>query len=158
MVDIPGNDNALKLFNKDGKELNLSAFQKNVKIDNADGAFLSDYYKEELVELLKLSGSELYHKEKLERLKELSFTHFKVKYKEAFGIEYPDLAATSLLSQSDIGSLDLNKAVIDTELSDLIKLSGTDLYYKDKLERLKELSVPHFKIKYQEAFGLEYPC
>lgn len=154
LVDIPGNDNALKLFNKDGVELNLSAFQNSAVTKNTDISLIDDSYKAELAELLKFSGSELYYNGKLERLKELSFSHFKVKYKEAFGVEYTGPAASSLISQADVGNL--GKVITDTELKDLLKLSGNELYHKEKLERLKELSFPHFKVKYKEAFGIEY--
>lgn len=42
------------------------------------------------------------------------------------------------------------------ELEGLLKLSGRELYLDGKLERLKELSPEHFKLKYKEAFGIEY--
>lgn len=42
------------------------------------------------------------------------------------------------------------------ELDTLIKLSGNELYMSGQLERLKSLSMEHFKLKYKEAFGCEY--
>lgn len=42
------------------------------------------------------------------------------------------------------------------ELQELLKLSGRDLYMQGKLQRLKELSEPHFKLKYKEYYGVEY--
>lgn len=43
-----------------------------------------------------------------------------------------------------------------TELAELMKLSGRDLYMQDKLGRLKELSMEQFKLKYKEAFKVEF--
>ena len=42
------------------------------------------------------------------------------------------------------------------ELEGLIKLSGHELYMSGKLENLKKLSMPYFKMKYKEALGLEH--
>jgi hypothetical protein len=42
------------------------------------------------------------------------------------------------------------------ELAELVKLSGTDLYMQGKLEALKAISEDHFKLKYKEAFGIEW--
>ncbi|SEW02012.1 hypothetical protein SAMN05428988_1321 [Chitinophaga sp. YR573] len=42
------------------------------------------------------------------------------------------------------------------ELPELLKLSGHELYLSGKLERLKDLSADHFKVKYKDAFGIEY--
>lgn len=42
------------------------------------------------------------------------------------------------------------------ELEQLLKLSGKELYMQGKLERLQALSEPHFKLKYKEAFGVDY--
>ena len=42
------------------------------------------------------------------------------------------------------------------ELQELIKLSGRELYMKGKFEVLKNLSMPHFKIKYKEYYGQEF--
>lgn len=39
------------------------------------------------------------------------------------------------------------------ELGELIKLSGEQLFNQGKLERLKELSPAHYKLKYKDAFG-----
>lgn len=41
------------------------------------------------------------------------------------------------------------------ELQELLKLSGRDLYLQGKFERLKHLSVPHFKTKYKEYFNVD---
>lgn len=46
--------------------------------------------KEEVEGLLKLSGHELYMTGKLERLRDLNPDQFKLKYKEAFGVELPE--------------------------------------------------------------------
>ena len=43
-----------------------------------------------------------------------------------------------------------------TELQELLKLSGRDLYMEGKFGALKKLSMPHFKIKYKEYYGQEY--
>lgn len=42
------------------------------------------------------------------------------------------------------------------EVQELMKLSGRDLYMQGKLERLKQLSVEHFKLKYKDYYGLDY--
>ncbi len=42
------------------------------------------------------------------------------------------------------------------ELADLMKLTGNQLYHEGKLERLQALSPEHFKLKYKEAFGVEF--
>lgn len=42
------------------------------------------------------------------------------------------------------------------EVEELMKLSGRDLYMNGKLERLQQISPEHFKLKYKEAFGVEY--
>lgn len=46
-------------------------------------------------------------------------------------------------------------ALVD-ELQSLLALPGEKLYMDEKLERLQELSLEHFKLKYKEAFGVEY--
>lgn len=46
-----------------------------------------------------------------------------------------------------------NKAELDA----LVKLSGNELYVQGKLERLQALSPEQFKLKYKEAFGVEFP-
>lgn len=43
------------------------------------------------------------------------------------------------------------------ELDELVKLSGKELYVQGKLERLQALSPEQFKLKYKEAFGIEFP-
>lgn len=54
----------------------------------------------------------------------------------------------------------MNAAEIDDagkeELQTLLKLSGHELYLNGKLERVQELSEPHFKLKYKEAFGVDF--
>jgi hypothetical protein len=42
------------------------------------------------------------------------------------------------------------------ELEGLMKLSGHDLYMDGKLDRLKELSLDGFKLKYKEALGVDF--
>lgn len=42
------------------------------------------------------------------------------------------------------------------ELAELTKLSGVELWKQGKLERLQKLSAEQFKVKYKEAFGIEY--
>lgn len=42
------------------------------------------------------------------------------------------------------------------ELQALLKLSGYDLYMSGQFEKLKELSLPNFKLKYKEYYGNEY--
>jgi hypothetical protein len=46
-------------------------------------------------------------------------------------------------------------AVNQVELASLITLSGDQLFEDGKLDRLKELSLVHYKLKYKEAFGVE---
>lgn len=50
------------------------------------------------------------------------------------------------------GKTDIEKL----ELEGLMKLSGHDLYMEGKLERLKELSVESYKLKYKEALGVDF--
>lgn len=40
--------------------------------------------------------------------------------------------------------------------AELVKLSGAELYRLGKLEQLKDLDLPSFKLKYKEAFGVDY--
>lgn len=59
----------------------------------------------------------------------------------------------SLEKQMEAGSkTETNKLAA----SELLKLSGADLYMQGKLEQLKELDPENFKLKYKEAFGVEY--
>lgn len=45
----------------------------------------------------------------------------------------------------------------DLEVQELMKLSGKELYMNGKLERLQEIGTPdQFKLKYKEAFGIEF--
>lgn len=44
------------------------------------------------------------------------------------------------------------------ELEGMLKLSGKDLYMQGKLERLQAISPEQFKLKYKEAFGVEFPA
>lgn len=54
------------------------------------------------------------------------------------------------------GRLKPDAAANQLEVTELMKLSGHELYLSGKLERLKEVSLDHFKLKYKEAFNLEY--
>lgn len=49
-------------------------------------------------------------------------------------------------------------AVNAVELAALITLSGEKLFEDGKLDRLKELSPVHYKLKYKEAFGADAPA
>lgn len=51
---------------------------------------------------------------------------------------------------------DKNDAQKDIELTELTKQSGDELFRSGKLQRLKELSMPHFKVKYKEFTGKDY--
>lgn len=42
------------------------------------------------------------------------------------------------------------------EVAELVKLSGRELWKQGKLDRLKELDQAQFKLKYKDAFGIEY--
>jgi hypothetical protein len=42
------------------------------------------------------------------------------------------------------------------ELGELVKLSGRELYLQGKFEKLKQLSLPDFKVKYKDYYGVEY--
>lgn len=42
------------------------------------------------------------------------------------------------------------------EVSELMKLSGRELYLNGKLERLQAIAPEQFKLKYKEAFGVEF--
>jgi hypothetical protein len=43
------------------------------------------------------------------------------------------------------------------ELDSLLKLSNADLFKNGGFDRLKTLSLPHYKSKYKEYFGSEAP-
>lgn len=58
--------------------------------------------------------------------------------------------------QSQLGAGGSGSDAQKLELSELVKLSGTKLYEQGLLERLKELSLEDFKLKYKEAFNVEY--
>lgn len=106
----------------------------------------------ELQELLKLSGRELYLQGEMERLKVLSPSHFRLKFKEYYGKEYPysDVKANPGLEMQLSGSKSLN-----SELIELLKLSGRELYLQGKLQRLKEISPENYKLKHKDYFGIE---
>jgi hypothetical protein len=42
-----------------------------------------------------------------------------------------------------------------TEVAELMKMSGLELFNNGKLDRLKELNADGYKVKYKEAFGSE---
>jgi hypothetical protein len=107
------------------------------------------YDKSELIELLKLSGRQLYMNGKLERLKELSEPHFKLKYSELQNVNYHSIPETK--------TLELTYEEPVSELERLVKLSAKQLYMDGLLERLKELDFGQFKLKYKEFFNVEYP-
>jgi hypothetical protein len=81
-------------------------------------------------------------------------------YKKLFADKPDELKAlvatmkpyTSVTSQIQLS------AVNDVEVAELIKLSGEELFKQGKLERLKELSAAHYKIKYKEYFEAEAPA
>ncbi len=49
-----------------------------------------------------------------------------------------------------------DQAANASELAELLKLSASQLFTTDKMERLKELSLPSFKIKYKEYTGVDF--
>jgi hypothetical protein len=108
----------------------------------------------ELDELLKLSGHQLYMSGKLERLKELSEDHFKLKLNELDKHDYRSTSSAQAFRnqmQKDNSSEPIN------ELNELMSLSADQLYFEDgKMERLKELNFNHFKLMYTEIFNMEY--
>jgi len=90
------------------------------------------------------------------------------KYPEADRAKYLKLAAAdfdttkSLIDglpayESIESKLAAANAENSLELGELMKLSGDQLYMKGLLDRLKAISEPSFKLKYKEAFGVEYP-
>lgn len=103
----------------------------------------------ELNNLLKLSGHQLYMDGKLERLKELSEHDFKLKYSELQNLNHRDIPETK--------SLELTPGNPENELEELLKLTANQLYMDGKLERLKELDINCFKLKYKEVFNVGYP-
>jgi hypothetical protein len=42
------------------------------------------------------------------------------------------------------------------EAAELMKLTGRSLYMEGRLERLKQIHPEGFKLKYKEAFGIEF--
>lgn len=105
--------------------------------------------KKELTELLKLNGYQLYINGRLERLKELSEYHFKLKYSE--------LQTGNQSNPPNSQTLELTQEYPESELDSLLRLSAKELYTDGLLERLKELDFGQFKLKYKEFFNLEYP-
>lgn len=71
------------------KEL-IDGMKPYMSIESQLGAGKSTTDQLELDELLKLSAEEMYMTGKLGRLKELSMEQFKLKYKEALGVAYPE--------------------------------------------------------------------
>lgn len=58
--------------------------------------------------------------------------------------------------ESKLGAGGSGNETDNIELQELTKLSGRELYMQGKLERLKKLSMPHFKVKYKEYWGKDY--
>lgn len=58
----------------------------------------------------------------------------------------------SIESKLSVATTDEEKS----ELAELMKLSGVELYQQGKLEKLQKLSLPVFKTKYKEAFAIDY--
>lgn len=59
--------------------------------------------------------------------------------------------------ESIAGKLGAGNDVDKAELDGLLKLSGIELYKNGSMERLQQISPAHFKLKYKEAFGVDYP-
>lgn len=49
-----------------------------------------------------------------------------------------------------------NTSANKLEVDELMKQTGRELYLSGKLERLKVLSIEHFKLKYKEAYGVDF--
>ncbi len=144
LVDMPGNPNAMALYNSKGSLMNLSSI--NTK-------HLNIYLQAELGELLKLSGEQLWHEGKFERLKELSYSDFQFKFKQQFGVFYKEEKTPRLSNQL---ANTLMENIYKNEIDELIKLDGKELHLTGKLERLKQLSMTAFKSKFKECFKVEY--
>lgn len=102
----------------------------------------------ELNNLVKLNGKELWMQGKLERLQELSPYLFKLKCEE--------ISSGESFNQSE-KSFTTTCQNPESELQTLLSLTAKELYMQGKLERLKELDVSQFKLKYKEFFNVEYP-
>ena len=117
--------------------------------------------KMQLEPLLQLSWDELYQQDKLGQLKQVSFSHFKQKYKDRYGKEYPASTRAShsgkMQFHSDIlpSSLEDNNEAAN-ELQELLRLNGKELHRTGKWERLKQLSMTAFNSKFKECFKVEY--
>lgn len=53
-------------------------------------------------------------------------------------------------------TLNLLSSSEQTELNELLLRTGIDLYLKGDLEKLQKLSMPIFRVKYKEAFGIDF--
>jgi hypothetical protein len=89
-----------------------------------------------------------YGAEEKERYRKLAKADFETT-KELIDSMKPYESIESRLSAAD-------NNVNQARLTELSKLSGVELYNKGLLEELQKLSLPVFKIKYKEAFGVEY--
>ena len=106
----------------------------------------------ELKELLKLSGRQLWHSDKLERLKQLSEHHFNIKLADLNSGDR-EVTFEKAVEKFSEATFDNN----DQSLDELKKLSGKELYMNGNLEKLKELDFNLFKLKYKEVFKVNYP-
>lgn len=102
----------------------------------------------ELQNLLKLSGRELYLEGKLQRLKQLSESHYQLKFEELSNFDYSAIPSESRPTNEGAVPMD--------ELEGLTRLSGRELYLEGKLERLKQLDFSVFQLKYKEFFHEDF--
>lgn len=205
LCDVPGNMNALALYDKEGHVINLADFKTKTSIinmkqiiltaaqlallqlkDDSEATVVDTTIKDLAAKAAKVDtlttqlAAVTTEKDKavkdLADFKKVTVTkevndlvdaavtatqctkeageQFKALFAEK-PTELKALLATMKPYQSITGELSAGAADNSVEVSELIKLSGEDLFKQGKFDRLKELSAAHFKVKYKEYFGTE---
>lgn len=206
LCDVPGNMNALALYDKDGNEIKLADFklksqtqiqnmkqiiltagdmaklnltdtataaEVTTKIDNlaAEAAKVPQLVQElaaandakkVAVDALAAEKAANVKADVAGQLKAaMDAKQITKEQHDLFAIQYEGkpaelkaLLATMRPFASVLDKTDLSDADA-AELKELAAKTGDELFKTDKLERLKELSASLFKVKYKEAFGAE---
>lgn len=199
LCDIPGNDNSLALFDKDGAPINLADFTKENNLamkqviltaaslallklkDDSETAVVDQAIKDlkdkaDQFEALKVEKSNLETKvtelektakdQKVANLVDNAVKEGKIlpvqadQYKKLALADFDSVEA--LLSaapahktiQSQLA--DQNKTENAAAIAELMKIPASELFESDRMEELKGLSMPHFKIKYKEFTGKDF--
>lgn len=206
LCDVPGNMNALALYDKDGNEIKLADFKlksstiqtmKQIILTAAQLALIpnlkADSTADEVTTALtnlkaeadkvpqlvqdlaaattaKKTAEDALVTEKEKNAKDsvtnqlaaaLDKKQITVAQQTLFAKQYagkPDELKELLATMKPFASVIDKTELSDTDATELKALSGktgTELFNEGKLERLKELSASLFKVKYKEAFGEE---